>query len=337
MSMGVAVTMLLVGLVLGFLLGTRATKLAQIKEALLMLSQAAWSFVRKITAEAEAAPASASAGGPGDKDQPEQDEDEEEDLGEIVERFLSSVDDKGLDDHPDLVMSPIIMYQVKRHKEQQAMQQRLTMLAAEGLTEDEIADRLASDTGGGSGGDSALKNPLALLISVGARVEAVRGGKDTDHMARIEARRKQKTVDVYLQKSRDVVVKRTEPKLRDKKGAHIKTALQIAKQAKSEDVLAKAVGPDFRVARAPGVGRAARSIYRSWYKTAPAMYFGNDTDDEDEQRRANGDEAGKRRGGGAIDTNALARLQAEYADGMQDDDDDGEEQAEDDNDVEDAV
>ena len=282
-------------------MGARAKILEKVK----LIGKAIVSFAIKLGTE-EIVLDKAPGGGAGDEDQPPQD-DEEEELGEIVERFLSTVDDKGLDDHPDVFTSPILMYQIKKAKEEQLAQQRITVLAAEGLTEDEIAERMAMD-GGPSGPGAGPKNALALLVSVGARVEAVRGGKDTDHLARIEARRKQRTVDVFLQKQYDIHTKKTERKVRDKKGAHIKSALQIAHESKRETVTS---GPEWRSERNATVAKSARGIYRHFQKTAPQIYFGNDTDDEKEEDDA---QVPGRKSRGPIDANALAQLQAEYAD-----------------------
>jgi len=318
MNIGVSMAFLFIGLLLGFLLGARSKFLATVK----LVGQAFVSFALKVGTN-EAVQLS-QGGGAGDSDQPEPDDPEEEDLGAVVERFLSTTDDRGLDDHPDLYTSPIVMYQIKKAKAEQLTQQRITQLAAEGLTEDEIAEKMANDSiSGGSGGQQ--KNALAMLISAGASFEPAKGGKDTDHLKRLEARRMQRTVDVYLQKTMDVQTKKTEAKRRDKKGAYIKSALQVALEATSE---AATRGSEFRSVRNAAVAKGSRNIWRQWYKSAPQMYFGNDTDDEEEARREQKAERNLRAHGGAIDVNALAQLQAEYAMDNSDEEEDRDDQDE---------
>lgn len=105
-------------------------------------------------------------------------------------------------------MSPIVMYQIKKSKEEALKQNRIAQLAAEGLDEDEIAERMArGDMGGGEAVAGGRPNALATLIAQGARVTATSNSGNQDAIQRIERRRMQRTVDVYLTKSLEVQVR----------------------------------------------------------------------------------------------------------------------------------
>lgn len=323
--MALAIALLFVGLFLGFLVGARAKVLTALRQ----LGKAVRSFVLKIVQEASSSSSSsskdsansASSGGEDDSKL------EEELRGEIdlsdVAGFLNMAEEPGLDDHPDLYMSPIVLYQIKKHKEEQLQQQRKNFLAAEGHTEEEIEEMMAAGVKAGGEATAARANPLALLISVGARVEAVRKKDNSDALARVERRRMQKTIDVFLNKTRDIAVKREDQKLRTERGARIKTANEAAKEILKDD---EDAGKAFRLNRNVAAAKMAREQYRYWKATAKPTYVYNEENDEG----SDGDEptftkskkkdAGGGGGGlwgkvrGGIDVSALARLQAEYLD-----------------------
>ena len=153
--MGVAIVFLLLGLCLGFFLGARSKAVSAVRN----FKKAVWSFVRKVqvdnsspsksAASAPAKPGQATASG-GDDEKQEEDVDEPIAEDKLVESYLSSIDETNLDEHPDLRINPILMYQIKTAKEQQRIQQRIMALAAEGLDEDQIAAAMTSgavDTG----------------------------------------------------------------------------------------------------------------------------------------------------------------------------------------------
>ena len=296
-NMALAIVFLVVGLLLGFLVGARAKVLTALKQ----IGKAVKSFVLKIVSEAAASASSssksndaknASDGGADDSKM------EEEAVGDVdltdVAGFLNMAEEPGLDDHPDLFMSPIVLYQIKKHKEEQLTLQRKNFLAAEGHTEEEIEEMMAAGVRTGAEAQGARANPLALLISVGARVEAVRKKDNSDALARVERRRMQKTIDVFLQKTRDITVKKEDQKLRTERGARIKTANEAAKEMMKDD---EDAGKAFRLNRNVSAAKQARDQYREWKRTGKPTYVYNEANDED----SDGDEPTfnkKKKGGG---------------------------------------
>ena len=73
-----------------------------------------------------------------DDNEAEEDEEEEEKVVDILDRYLSTDVDYGLDDHADVVRNPILMYQVKLAKEAERLEKRRAALIAEGFDEDEV-------------------------------------------------------------------------------------------------------------------------------------------------------------------------------------------------------
>ena len=103
---------------------------------------------------------------------------------------------------------------------------------AEGFDENEVADRMEYEQANGGAGNGR-PNPLALLISVGARVEAA-GGDLAAGAALQERRRLMRNVDVFLNKTDGV--ERYKPGrpnegMRDAhSGARLKTAYEVARE-----------------------------------------------------------------------------------------------------------
>ena len=306
--MAIALVFLVVGVCLGFIMGARARVVTVARNIIRGLN-----FNLKAAAPDESPKA---IGGNTEDDQPEEgDADAEPDPNDIAP-FLNTADDPTLDDHPEMYMSPIIMYHVKKSKERQRAQQRIDFLAAEGLDEDQIREQLLMDESTGGGGQSAGRsNPLAILIAVGARVEAARGAQNQDAVERQERRRQARTVAVYLNKSLDIEVKKTELKRRSTKGTELKTPVQVANELKDDP---KANGVVFRETRNVSAAKGARNVFREWHRTRKPEdinRFVSESDSDEEGGTKEEEQAMKRqRGGGmAMDINALAALQEEFA------------------------
>ena len=219
------------GIVIGFLLGARVNQLH-------MKVQQVGKAIISLTAVFRAPPPGAGMEG---MEQAEDDIDEEEDDpwkkdGEDgrdpLEDFLHTEEIEGLEDHLDLEINPVMMHNIKRVKEAQRLQQIRETLAAEGLSEDDIEARLFS--GDVVGPAEAKMNPLALLISLGARASAIRVGQSADAQRKEELKRMQRNINVFLTKTLEVDTSTTQPKERKEKGGggRMKNAMEVAKDTK---------------------------------------------------------------------------------------------------------
>ena len=209
---------------LGFLVGTRAKQIIA----------AAKKSAKALVTLKELLKAGADEQDGADDNEAEEDEEEEEKVVDILDRYLSTDVDYGLDDHADVVRNPILMYQVKLAKEAERLEKRRAALIAEGFDEDEVDRILEAEARGdfvGVGRSGAKMNPLALLISVGARAKPLAGGGGAEAAAADERRRAARTIEVFLQKERGIEVKKT---YRDQQGAKKKgaNALEVATKTK---------------------------------------------------------------------------------------------------------
>ena len=167
---------------LGFLVGTRAKQIIA----------AAKKSAKALVTLKELLKAGADEQDGADDNEAEEDEEEEEKVVDILDRYLSTDVDYGLDDHADVVRNPILMYQVKLAKEAERLEKRRAALIAEGFDEDEVDRILEAEARGdfvGVGRSGAKMNPLALLISVGARAKPLAGGGGAEAAAADERRR----------------------------------------------------------------------------------------------------------------------------------------------------
>lgn len=250
----IVILVLIIGLMLGFLIGARTrqitAKMKNISKALASLS----SLIRMAEAEAQDDGAAA-----GDDNEMEEEEGKEPDKDDPLEEFLQTDECPGLDDHGDVEVNPVIMYNIKLAKDAQRLQQRREALAAEGLSEDDIEERLAGGVEvGGGGGGGVRANPLALLISVGARVEATAGSSDIEAVKRSEMRRKQRNINVFLNKTLDIDT-RTTPARDGAKGGKKQNAYDVARNTKLNPI-----GGSYhkRTIAATSQAKSARRIYR---------------------------------------------------------------------------
>ena len=156
---------------------------------------------------------------------------------------------------------------------------------------------------------------LSVLISVGARVEATRGGDNADHQALMVRRRQQRNIDAYLLKSLDVEKLRVggapdgaEPQPGGS-GSQKKTAYEVAVASADEPVGGTRLK---RELRALSGAKIARLAYRNWLASHPNV-VPRFEEEEDRQRRP----------AGMIDKRDLAAIQAEWEDGDSEDGDSG--------------
>ena len=239
------------GIVIGFLLGTRARQLISatknVAKATMTLKDLMKMSVQsrpEPTDEAEAV---------------EEEEKEAEEPGELLEQFMSTEATSGLDDHPDTVLSPIIMYHVKVAKDEARRQKRKQALMVEGMT-DEEAERLLLDEaaggmfGGAVNGDGTRLNALATLIAVGARVTSAGNAQSAEAAAAEERRRHARTIDTFLQKQRGIDTSKTQPvKSTTRKNAA--DALETALQTKIKPYGGHAVERSAEAAKVAKTGR----------------------------------------------------------------------------------
>lgn len=252
-----------------------------------------------------------------DGEDPEDEEEKaarEAENADFLDEFMLHEEVTGMEDHPDLDLNPVILFQIKKAKEAQKILQQRAQLAAEGFSEAEIDERMEMNQAGG-GGEGGKANALAVLIAAGASFEpAAGGGDDQEKLKRTELRRKQRTVNVYLSKTLDIDTK-LEPEsakaIRNKK-----TALDVANSTKL-----KPVGGDTyqREIRAMQFAKHSRLLFREHKRATDAQ----------QAKQAKISVAGggepERRGGGMLDAAAFAELANELEE-EDDEDDDGDEE-----------
>lgn len=303
---------LLVGAILGFIAGTRGRQiLASMTQAFSMVA----ALTLKIPPSAE---------GDEDGDDGRVDEAMPTDLPDI-EEFLSTDVVSQIEDHPEVEVNPIILYQVKIAKEKAREERQAKYLAelrdkyiAEGLSEDEIVERLLE---GGKAEEKQRQNALAMLISVGASVTPGAGRGNADSVALQDRRRQMKNVESYLANSHDIDVRKSKAVAKaNASGVKMKNAYEIARET---EFVSYDGGAHERSKGQPRVAKEARNLFREWKQKNPNALpeVHNDSDDEKEKPK----EKQARRGGGAVDAAALANLQAEFAEVEMDELEDDEE------------
>jgi len=276
---------LVIGVVLGFLIGTRGR---QIAAAVMSVPMALRHFSFKIP-EGDTSvlgqQTNKDDGEDGDDNEREDGADEEDGLD--LEALLQPVEaDQALADHPDVTFNPVVTYKIKRSKEQARTAQRRAALLAEGMDPNEVDERMEIEQTSGGGGGGARQNPLALLVSVGARVEPTAGGSSQEHVQMMERRRLQRNVDAYLQKSEGVEKFRSDKTAttsgRDPvTGGRVKTAHDVARETY---VHRFGGAQQTRLSANVKVAKHARVLYRRWKKV-----HGVEIEENHKERRAAGD------------------------------------------------
>ena len=253
---------LVVGLLVGFLLGARTRQLAaKLKE----VGRAMRSLTAVFKIKDAGAMDSAEAMQEGEQEDEEEakQKDVEEETDPMAD-FLNLNEEAGLDDHPDIDLNPVMMFQIKKAKEAQKLQKQREELAAEGLTEAEIDERLAEGGHGGGGGDGK-PNALAVLIAAGARVTAIRSNNNQEQQKKEELRRQQRNIAVFL-KTLDIDTSVKNSADDAVKGGK-KSALEVARDTKT-----KPVGGDLhkRVLAQHSYAKSARDLLREHKKVMDA-------------------------------------------------------------------
>jgi len=289
---------LLLGIVIGFFLGTRAR---QLTASLKHLGQAMRSFTIKIPKPEE--------GDKGDDDGDEVDKEDDHNTDDILD-YLSFTA-SGLDDHPDVVLNPILMFQIGKAKQQAREKKRLEMLANEGLTEEEIADALLQGHAAKGDGTQFRQNALACLINAGARVLPVSSSGSAETAAANDRRRLQRSIDTYLKKDLEIDTSKVAANARAPQGGRSKTPFDVA----NETALVPYGGESMRrVNNNPRVAQQARNIFREWKALQKARGIEEieveDSDGEIEKNDESTQQHGRR--GAAIDMDDLALLRMEF-------------------------
>ena len=263
-------------------------------------------------------------GGTGDDD-----DREDEDLFDTsisLDDYAQAVDgDQTLSDHPEVQLSPVVLYQIKKAKEEMRKNARRLALLAEGLTEDEINERMEMDalTGGGGAG---RQNALALLIQHGARVAPSAGGADADNVALQDRRRLQRNVDTFLFKTDGIEKMRLEQQAGYKQGREGGGKMKSAHEMAKETSITPYGGESYvRELRQLTHAKQARNLYREWQKVHKPE---QGTERSDGRRDGLLTSTAERRGGGLSDLDMLAQIQAEF-DGEGEEGDEGDEGADD--------
>ena len=163
---------------------------------------------------------------------------------------------------------------------------------------------------------------LSVLIAVGARTTPVaNGGVGSAHLAVMEQRRLQRSVDVYLSKECDVQVQRSAPTARDPHGKRMLLASERARMPKAGVTVRDAIEE-----RMPAVAKSGREVMKDFLRTHPEFIKEVHNEDSDEDDMESKQEERKSRAvRKGVDANDLAALQAEFADELAWDLDDDEE------------
>jgi len=305
MAMGFGVMFFL----LGFILGTRGK---QILATLKVMHKALLStFSIKI-------PPTAEEDGKDDGDENDM-QGEDEANTEGIDDFLSTDANPAMDDHPEVEINPVLMYLVRKAKDRQREERKLKAisemrdkLVAEGYSEDEIVAKLAEDASMGEGGLPVRQNALAVLISVGARVEASAASGSADAQALKDKRRQQKNIDVYLATTQGVETAKTTAPTKNAKGARLESAYEVSKRTGVDRF---GGGGYLRHVSQPQFAKTARNTFRDW-KVRSQEYekWASEETEEDQEGHDELDAAQKgRRGGGMVNNDDLALLRAEFA------------------------
>jgi len=255
LSIGVAAGMLVAGLILGFCIGVVIGMRFRVKAALAAMLE-------------RVKPAAATGDDGGEDDDKEMDDEDvlTNALEELLQQFMSHDFVGGLDDHPETELNPILIYQVKKAKEEMRARKQLeAQLLARDLPlnyletlspEARVAFllELKADPGpklGANVGSVAGKvrhygatvNSTRILVDAGARltpsVQASLGEDDGNKAERAaqEVRERMKIIDNHLSTVSGVDVSREHNKRSSMqriagKGNLVQNALDMAKETK---------------------------------------------------------------------------------------------------------
>ena len=226
--MVVGAAMLVVGLIIGFLLGTRAKQILATFQA---IASGAWrsAFSLRIPDDVKSS----------------DDNDAEASLSEppampvvdIVD-FLTSQTSNELDENPGLVVNPVLLHVVREAKRaeklqaQRAAMQRRTNNTGVMLTQEEI-DNLEADMHFNRGIERLpnRRRAINVLVENGARFNPVENVADAQKSAAQAARREARNIAVYFSKNHEIDIHATEAvRRRNYIGTWMPTAVEKASE-----------------------------------------------------------------------------------------------------------
>jgi len=331
MSAGVAFGLLAVGLllgiILGFIMGVRGKQiLASLRSSV--------KLVAGLTFRVPPTPAADEMGDEGGDD--DQLDEEEGGLSGMLDDFLNNESGEGFDDHPDLEVNPVILYQFRafkeKQKEEKAAEQRRLALEAEGLSVEEIESRLLDNDAGEQAGPKSDKQcALNILIEAGARVTALAASGGAEAQKIQDRRRQLRNIEIYLRQARDISTEKAKARTRNAKGIKVSSAVEIAMATANS----RHGGGTFdRVIRNVPVAKASRNILRAWKQDSDARKKQRGEEDPEEWDEASDGEGGKNEveamglqrrahGGAALNQAELMKLAAELGADMDDEEEEG--------------
>ena len=298
-NMGVAIMFLFVGICLGFLMGTRGRQLANSAKSLTMNLPKAFSFRIPIKPPAD---------DEGKDDAENLGEEEEQRPEDIMEEFLSRAPIPGMDDHPELELNPVIMYQIKQAKAAKRAQMVREALRADGMTDEEIEERLESGMTGNAGNAGGKPSAFQILIDAGARVTPGANNMGSDQALIQERKRQVRTIDTFLSKERNIDISKEtvvrSQRLLDSKtaGGAVMGPLQMALSTRTNPIGGSRIN---RTRQQVDVAKRGRNLLRRQKGKVTYVYK--------KEPKAKKKKAPKEhRGGMALDVSDLAAIAAEF-------------------------
>ena len=227
---GMLVAGLFVGLLIGFFIGRRSAKAKKKKEKKDGASGA--DLAKAMGVDSETMEAFEN-----EEEEEEEEKEEDESISQLERDFLSMMATPGLDDHPEIVVNPIIMYKVKIAKEEDRIAKLLDALLEAARSEDappiegvtlptpeELAQMTPQEKANlaamiQSGGNVVVKassvgsvagktrryaqgtNSTKLLVNAGAKFSSVRtvSREGAEETAAKELRERLRVIDQHLQ------------------------------------------------------------------------------------------------------------------------------------------
>jgi len=241
-----ALAMLVVGLVVGFLLGTRAKQMVAMFRTII---DGAWRSVLSLRLPAEAGAddedgdVEAALRAPGDDAN-----------APSIDNFLSDQTSADLDENAGLVVNPVLMYIVREAKAerarldklQRAQERRMGLSGSGEPTDDELSELNALYSQGGE--EPRRKRAINVLIENGARLSSVANVADAEKVAAQMGKRNAANIFHYFSKTHDIDVRSREAaRRRSDIGRWMPTAIEKANETEhtrylSEDFKRQTVG-----------------------------------------------------------------------------------------------
>ena len=293
-QIGVAVSLLVAGILLGYLIGVRGRNLVAALKAL---------------ANKAMSKGADKDGKDGENENEGVEEDEEESPEDILEEFMYREATPGLDDHQDITLNPVVLYQINEAKKVKRKEAYVAQCKAEGMTQEEIDEQLKMQAAGGASVavPQGKSNAFNILIMAGARVTPVSKDKGTDAALVQERKRQVRTIEAYLSRERNIDTskppKSTKPLRLLQAGGQMK---QLNALQKAEETATVSIGEEHakRVMAMVGVAKRGRNQLRDLKQRGRISYAYVRTKKE------------KKRNAGVVNLDDLANLQAEFQEGI---------------------